>query len=531
MQVLTRLMSLALLLLILPQAKVAAEEVPVTYSQAELDQMLAPVALYPDSVLAQMLIAATYPLEIIEASEWSRAHPHLEGDVAVAAVEDKDWDPSVKAMVAFPDIIDRMERDLDWTTHLGDAFLRQEEQVMATIQDLRERAYVAGNLEAPANIRVYREPEVIIIEPVNPRVVYVPYYNPWTVYGSWWRPAHPPYYWAPRHHHYNHNVFYWGNGINFSVGFFYSNFDWHHRHTVVHVHHHSAPSYHKAGVPHYKQADFNKHYRKWQHKPARRHHEVHRAAQSRPRLGIESRQKSDHGNRVARQHLTPSRKNDDGRNRDRKPSHTKLDRSYDNHDSGNSRLQVPKQATRFQNRRPDDRGISTRSKANDNAERYSRVIRSLGAKPRGQKQSVGKRATEAKASQNPVSRLKNTHSARSGFNNRTAAGRSDKTAVSIPARQLHTRNLPKRESRPQINNAREHQSRQITPKTRSRGAEQRPQTNRKLAKPRVSRQQGSARPTSRQQNGRNSFTGKRSAGFSRSDGGSVISRSRGKLGR
>lgn len=302
MRILYRIFGLFLLALTLPQAAVFAQEDPVPYSQAELDQMLAPVALYPDSVLSQLLMASTYPLQVIEAAYWSRQHPGLQGDAAVAAVEDRDWDPSVKAMVAFPWIIDRMEGDLDWTTHLGDAFLRQEEQVLATVQYLREQAYAAGHLESSDNIRVYREPEVIIIEPVHPHVVYVPYYDPWTVYGHWRWPAYPPVYWGPPSGHHFHSAFYWGNGIDFSFGFFYSNFDWHHRHVVVHVHdypyrHDKHYKHYQPGKPFYRHADFDKHYRKWRHDGKRhhhvkphhdRHHEQHRDTKSRTHVADRS---------------------------------------------------------------------------------------------------------------------------------------------------------------------------------------------------------------------------------------------------
>src|SRR5690625_3640906 len=102
--------------------------------------MLAPIALYPDTVLSHLLIAATYPLEVVQAERWTQRHPGLQGAEAVAAVEDEDWDPSVKAMVAFPHILERMSEDLNWTQDLGDAFLLDEERVLFGIQELRQRA-------------------------------------------------------------------------------------------------------------------------------------------------------------------------------------------------------------------------------------------------------------------------------------------------------------------------------------------------------------------------------------------------------
>lgn len=338
----SRLTGLCLVALLMPQLAVYAQENTELYSQAELDQMLAPVALYPDSVLAQMLIAATYPLEIIEAAGWSRSNPDLKGDTAVAAVEDMDWDPSVKAMVAFPNIIDRMERDLDWTTHLGDAFLRQEEQVMVTIQELRERAYAAGNLESSENIRVYREPEIIIIEPVHPRVVYVPYYDPWTVYGHWWWPAYPPVRWAyPAGYHYHHHTaFYWGSGINFSLGFFYSNFDWHHRHIVVHKHYERPYRHHyKSGKPFYKYAGYDKHYRKWQHNDSRRHRMTHR------------RHDDLRGKHKTRSSFLATRHDDRGKRKTLKPGYVHPDKGRFSRRDAISRPIIRNHADRFHDER------------------------------------------------------------------------------------------------------------------------------------------------------------------------------------
>jgi len=130
----SRFVAILVSILIVSAAFVAAEEKEAAFSQAELDQMLAPVALYPDTLLSQILMASTYPLEVVEASRWSRQNPGLEGARAVDAVADKDWDPSVKALVAFPQVLELMNKDLEWTRRLGEAFLIQEAQVMDTIQ-------------------------------------------------------------------------------------------------------------------------------------------------------------------------------------------------------------------------------------------------------------------------------------------------------------------------------------------------------------------------------------------------------------
>lgn len=232
-----RVLFAALLAVAVALSPAQAEE-RKAFSQAELDQALAPVALYPDALLSQVLMAATYPLEIVEAARWSRAHPGIQGDEAVRAVQDKDWDPSVKSLVAFPNLLARMDENLEWTRRLGDAFLAQEAQVMDTIQQLRQRAKAEGKLQTDERQRVTEDGQTIVIEQANPQVVYVPYYDPYVVYGAWWWPAYPPYYWAPWPGYVvGYPGFWWGVGIGITTGFFYGGFAWHHHHVaVVHPH-------------------------------------------------------------------------------------------------------------------------------------------------------------------------------------------------------------------------------------------------------------------------------------------------------
>lgn len=210
----------------------------VPFRQAELDQMLAPVALYPDSLLSQVLMASTYPLEVVQAARWSRANPGLKGQDAVRAVERVDWDPSVKSLAAFPQILAMMDEKFDWTERLGEAFLAQQADVMDSVQGLRRRAEAAGNLRSSEQMRVAREGEVITIRQPAPEIVYVPYYNPVVVYGPWWWPAYPPVYWGPPAYYVVHPHrpgFFWGPGIVISANFFFGRPDWHQRHvTVVH---------------------------------------------------------------------------------------------------------------------------------------------------------------------------------------------------------------------------------------------------------------------------------------------------------
>ena len=179
--------------------------------------MLAPVALYPDEVLSNVLMASTYPLEVVQAARWIKepANSKLKDEALAKALEAKTWDPSVKALTQFPDLLQTMSDKLEWTQKLGDAFLAQQDDVFARIQFLRQKADEAGNLKSNKQQKVTKKqvtPEssgssgsgsaksttyttYYVIEPVSPQVVYVPVYQPTVVYGSWWYPSYPPYYW------------------------------------------------------------------------------------------------------------------------------------------------------------------------------------------------------------------------------------------------------------------------------------------------------------------------------------------------
>ena len=176
---------------VISQGTQGAEETK-TFKQEELDQMLAPIALYPDDLLTQILMASTYPLEIVQAARFAKQNKNLKGDALTEALEKQDWDPSVKSLVNFPDVLDQMNEKLEWTQKLGDAFLAQEKQVMDTIQKLRKKAQEAGNLKDNAQQKVVVEQETIVIQSAQPEVIYVPSYNPAVVYGAWWWPAFPP---------------------------------------------------------------------------------------------------------------------------------------------------------------------------------------------------------------------------------------------------------------------------------------------------------------------------------------------------
>ena len=188
-----------LILLTLSPLWVFAQDQPTArkFRQEELDQMLAPIALYPDSLLAQILMAATYPLEVVQAERWAKANRNLRGDQLNDALDQKDWDPSVKALAPFPQVLSMMSERLEWTQRLGDAFLDQQDEVMDTVQRLRVRAQAAGNLRDTEQQRVIVQEGAIEIEPVQPEVVYVPVYDPTVIYGPWWYPAFPPFFFPP----------------------------------------------------------------------------------------------------------------------------------------------------------------------------------------------------------------------------------------------------------------------------------------------------------------------------------------------
>jgi len=200
-----------------PPAPTPAQPTQAVFTTEQLDQMLAPLALYPDSLLAQVLMATTYPGNVADAAAWSKAHPKVSGDDAVKQVADQPWDPSVQSLVAFPLVLATLGQDPVWVQRVGDAFLAQPDAVMDSIQRLRRQAQAAGNLQsneqqtvtvkpaapAPAasgGTQAQQQPapaQTIIIEPADPQVVYVPSYNPTQVYGTWAYPASPPVYYPP----------------------------------------------------------------------------------------------------------------------------------------------------------------------------------------------------------------------------------------------------------------------------------------------------------------------------------------------
>src|ERR1700738_938527 len=215
------------------------------YSTAQLDQLLAPVALHPDQLLGQILMASTYPLEVVEAARWVEdpTNARLKGDQLAAALQDKDWDPSVKSLAPFPQILRMMDDRLDWMQKLGDAFHAQQNEVMDSVQRLRRQAEEAGTLQSSPQQTVTTQDQTITVEPANPNVVYVPVYDPTVVYGAWPYPDYPPCYFPPPGFVFGPPVwpgFWWGPVIRFY------RIEGHHRPIVGDTWQHDP--YHRRGV-------------------------------------------------------------------------------------------------------------------------------------------------------------------------------------------------------------------------------------------------------------------------------------------
>jgi hypothetical protein len=223
-------------LLAVPACAAASPDNPPAFPPEEIEALVAPIALYPDPLLSQVLMASTYPLEVVHAARWSKENPNMRGDAAVKAVENMSWDVSVKSLVAFPQILQPMNDKLDWTQKLGDAFLSQPTDVFAAVQRLRGRAQESGHLESNPQQTVSVAPpaageqtKIVRIEPANPEVIYVPAYNPTMVYGGWSSPSYPPTYWPPSPAYYPGTAlmtgFAWGVGLA-AAGALFSDCNW-----------------------------------------------------------------------------------------------------------------------------------------------------------------------------------------------------------------------------------------------------------------------------------------------------------------
>ena len=235
-QIAVSLLTLALVLVIWPQNASAHQEAPPPaqappqaasappYTQGtpeQLQQLVAPIALYPDSLVAQILAASTFPEQVVEADRWVQEHQDLKGDALGQAVDQQPWDPSVKALTAFPSVLGNMDKNLSWTSSLGDAYYNQQQDVMDAVQVMRQRAEKAGDLKTTPQQVVTTQGSTISVQPANPEVVYVPAYDPWLAYGDpimgWpgWYPYPGIWFGGP----------YLSFGMGFGIGFF-GGFGW-----------------------------------------------------------------------------------------------------------------------------------------------------------------------------------------------------------------------------------------------------------------------------------------------------------------
>jgi hypothetical protein len=190
-------------------------------SPQELQQLVAPIALYPDALIAQILAASTYPTQIVEADRWMQSHFDLKGEKLAKEVDKQPWDPSIKALAQFPSVLENMDKNLSWTSSLGDTYANDPQGVTDAVQTMRQQARNAGNLKSTEQENVVDQDGALEIEPANPDVVYVPAYDPWLVYGA---PivAYPGWYPVP-------GIFLGGVGIGFGIGFgvgFFGGFGW-----------------------------------------------------------------------------------------------------------------------------------------------------------------------------------------------------------------------------------------------------------------------------------------------------------------
>ncbi len=256
-QVLASLLSLALLFAAWPQNLLATQNAQTPaqtpqgapYAQQTPDQLqrlVAPIALYPDSLVAQILAASTFPEQVVEADRWVQAHPDLKGEALGKAVDQEPWDPSVKALAAFPSVLGNMDKNLSWASSLGDAYYNQQQDVMDAVQAMRQKAEQSGNLKTTQQQTVTTQGSTIIVEPADPEVVYVPAYDPWIVYGgpivAWpgWYPYPGIWYGGP----------YLSFGVGFGIGFFggfgwgwgHWGFDWHNHYAIYNHEHYFSHS-------------------------------------------------------------------------------------------------------------------------------------------------------------------------------------------------------------------------------------------------------------------------------------------------
>jgi uncharacterized membrane protein YgcG len=227
------------------QAPAQTQAPAAKLSPQELQQLVAPIALYPDALVAQILAASTYPTQIVEADRWMQSHSKLKGDDLAKEVDKQNWDPSIKALTQTPSVLENMDKNLSWTSSLGEAYANDSQALTNEVQTLREQAQKAGKLNSNEQENVTTQGNTIVIQPANPDVVYVPAYDPWVVYGD---PilAYPGWYPVP-------GIFFGGPGLYFGAGFgigFFGGFGWGWNHWGYDWHGHDAMFDHGRYISH-----------------------------------------------------------------------------------------------------------------------------------------------------------------------------------------------------------------------------------------------------------------------------------------
>jgi len=266
------------------------------YSDADLDSVLAPIALYPDTLLTHILIASTYPLDVVAADRWRQSNKHLAPQQVESVLDGVSWDPSVKALASFTELLNTMANDLEWLQQLGDNVLVDQSRVLDRVQVLRQHAHNTGNLVTNDYIEVEtereRSREIIYIEPRRREVVYVPYYDPHVVYGNWWH-ATSPVRW--RHHvsYHQYSNVYWSPSVHLSTFFFFGSVHWHNRHVVIHRepvrrYYHGSP----------RKRVVSRDYRRWEHNT------VHRRARYSERVVSSAPSRYEHAGVTRAKHLS-----------------------------------------------------------------------------------------------------------------------------------------------------------------------------------------------------------------------------------
>jgi hypothetical protein len=255
---------------------------PPPLKAEEIDALVAPIALYPDNLLAQVLIASTYPLEIAMAAQWKMQNPNLQGEQLANALQTQTWDASVKAMVEVPTALDQMSQRLDWTQKLGDAFLAQQKDVMDSVQRLRQLAQSKGTLMSGEQQKVVTENQTIIIEQTNPQTMYVPYYDPYYMYGGWPYAAYPPYYWPTPPGYYLGAGLAFGLGVAIIGGAWNNWADWNGGNINVDINRDNFNNINRDNIANRRD---NANSRSWQHNPENRRGTNYRDQATRERFG------------------------------------------------------------------------------------------------------------------------------------------------------------------------------------------------------------------------------------------------------